>query len=76
MFHIKENREDLARFKDSAKVFLPEGKVPETGDRILRPEYGDTLEAVGKVGPDYLYHGPLGRAIAEDMADKFLSGEL
>jgi gamma-glutamyltranspeptidase/glutathione hydrolase len=65
---ISETRDDLARYKDSAKVFLPGGRVPAVGDKIARPEYGDTLEAVGRHGPDYLYHGPLGRAIAEDMA--------
>jgi gamma-glutamyltranspeptidase/glutathione hydrolase len=64
---IRETKDDLARYTDSSKVFLPGGRVPDVGDRIVRPEYGDTLEAVGRHGPDYLYHGPLGRAIAEDM---------
>lgn len=66
---IKLTKNDLVRYKDSAKVFLPGNKIPAVGDKIFRSEYGDTLETIGRHGPDYLYHGPLGRAIAEDMAD-------
>ncbi|GAB4331317.1 MAG: gamma-glutamyltransferase [Dehalococcoidia bacterium] len=65
---IVMERERLSRYPDSAKVFLPGGDVPAIGDKISRPEYADTLEAIGLEGPDYLYHGPLGRAIADDMA--------
>jgi gamma-glutamyltranspeptidase/glutathione hydrolase len=49
-------------------VFLPNGKVPEVGDRIVRADYAATLAAIAEHGPDYLYHGPLGAAIAADMA--------
>jgi gamma-glutamyltranspeptidase/glutathione hydrolase len=65
---IEMNRDRLARYPDSAKVFLPGGQVPEAGGRIRRPEYADTLETIGREGADYLYDGPLGRAIASDMA--------
>jgi gamma-glutamyltranspeptidase/glutathione hydrolase len=65
---IEATRADLDRYPESAKVFLPGGSVPEAGEAITRPEYGETLERVGEHGPDYLYHGPLGRAIADDMA--------
>lgn len=65
---IRSNRERLERSPDSAKVFLPGGAIPAAGDRISRPEYGDTLEVIGRKGPDYLYHGPLGTAIVDDMA--------
>lgn len=66
-FIVKE-RERLSRYRDSANVFLPGGEAPAIGDRIRRPEYADTLETIGRHGPNYLYHGPLGRAIADDMA--------
>ncbi|RIK40226.1 MAG: gamma-glutamyltransferase, partial [Chloroflexi bacterium] len=36
--------------------------------RLVRADYAATLEKIAEHGPDYLYHGPLGRAIAEDMA--------
>lgn len=65
---IKATKDDLAKYPDSAKVFLSGGEVPNLGDKITRPEYAETLETIGQHGSDYLYHGPLGRAIAEDMA--------
>jgi gamma-glutamyltranspeptidase / glutathione hydrolase len=60
-------QEQLARFPASAEVFLPGGSVPRVGDVIRRLDYADTLEQIGKHGPDYLYRGPLGDAIVEDM---------
>ena len=65
---IRMSEDDIRRYPDTAKVFLPGGKVPEIGDTITRPEYADTLEAISLNGPDHLYHGPLGKAIAADMA--------
>lgn len=65
---IKMTRDDLARFPATAEVFLPGGNPPGPDDRIVRTDYGDTLEAIGQQGPGYLYGGPLGQAIADDMA--------
>ena len=65
---IHDQRESLARFPASAEVFLPGGTPPAPGGRIVRADYAHTLEAIGRHGPDYLYHGPLGRAIADDMS--------
>ncbi len=62
------NEQSIRRFPATTEVFLPGGKLPNLGDRIVRTDYANTLEAVGRLGPDYLYHGPLGRAIADDMA--------
>ncbi len=65
---IKMQAENLARFPASKEVFIPGGNVPAVGDRIVRGDYGATLEAIGEHGSDYLYNGPLGDAIAKDMA--------
>lgn len=59
---------NIRRFPATAEVFLPNGKLPAVGDRIVRSDYARTLEAIAEHGPDYLYHGPLGKAIADDMA--------
>lgn len=64
----KMTEQNIRRFPATAAVFLPGGKVPKIGDRIVRTDYANTLELVGRHGPDYLYHGPLGKAIADDMA--------
>ncbi len=65
---IKMTESDLARFPATADVFLPGGAPPTVGSRIVRSDYGDTLEAIGREGPGYLYGGPLGQAIVDDMA--------
>ncbi len=59
---------NLRRFPATAEVFLPGGVVPELGQLIQRTDYANTLEQIANNGPDYLYHGPLGEAIAADMA--------
>jgi gamma-glutamyltranspeptidase/glutathione hydrolase len=59
---------NIRRFPATAEVFLPNGKLPEVGDKLVRADYAKTLAAIAQQGPDYLYHGPLGQAIAADMA--------
>ena len=58
----------LRRFPDSRSVFLPNDAIPEIDDLIQRIDYSNTLEMVGRFGANYLYGGPLGKAIADDMA--------
>lgn len=65
---IAMQAENLARFPASAEVFLPGGTIPAVGDRVVRSDYANTLDAIGQHGSDYLYRGPLGDAIAEDMS--------
>lgn len=64
----KMQEANIRRYPETAKVFLPNGKVPEVGSRIVRSDYARSLAAIAEHGPDYLYHGPLGQAIAGDMA--------
>lgn len=64
---IANSQPQLERYPDSAAVFLPNGRVPESGDLIQREQYAGTLESIMQQGPDYLYRGPLGEAIAADM---------
>ena len=64
----KMQEANIRRFPATADVFLPGGNVPEVGSRIVRADYARTLAVIAEHGPDYLYHGPLGHAIAADMA--------
>jgi gamma-glutamyltranspeptidase / glutathione hydrolase len=65
---IRLEQPRMSKFAETAEVFLPGGTVPAVGDTIRRTAYGATLANIAKAGPDYLYHGPLGQAIADDMA--------
>ncbi len=58
---------DLARYPASAAVFLPGGSPPPINSTLVRSDYGNTLEAIGREGPGYLYDGPLGEAIVSEM---------
>jgi gamma-glutamyltranspeptidase/glutathione hydrolase len=58
---------DLARFPASADVFLPGGKVPAVGDRIVRADYARTLQQIADEGPATMYTGALARVIVDDM---------
>ncbi len=64
---ILSERESLARFRDTARIFLPGGEPPGKNDLIVQPELAETLRTIAKEGPDVLYNGALGQAIADDV---------
>lgn len=64
---IELEREALARFWASAATFLPEGRVPQAGERIVRADYADTLERMGRNGAAELVSGETALAMAADM---------
>jgi len=66
---IAETASDLARFADSARVFLPGGAPLAKGDRLVQPDYAVTLRTIATEGPATLYGGALGRRVVEHMAN-------
>jgi gamma-glutamyltranspeptidase/glutathione hydrolase len=64
---IRESAPDLARFPDSAAVFLPRGEPPRPGEVLVQRDYAQTLQTIARLGPDALYRGPLGAALVADM---------
>lgn len=65
---INEFRADLAADPDCAKVLMPEGRVPHSGERVFMHDYADSLRLVAKEGAAALHGGALGVAFAERMA--------
>lgn len=65
---ILQEQENLARFPDSAKVFLPRGKAAAVDSRLRRTDYADTLAAIAEDGPNVLYDGTLGEMLVGAMA--------
>jgi len=65
---IAETAADLARFPDSARVFLPGGAPLKKGDRLVQADYAVTLRTIAAEGATALYGGPLGRRVVEHMA--------
>lgn len=57
----------LARFPETARVFLPGGQIPAVGSLICRSDYAETLRLIAAQGPDALYKGAIGAAVVTEM---------
>ncbi len=66
--NIEMEKEALARFPDSARVFLPEGKLPTAGEPLVRSDYALTLERMGQNGAAELIDGQTAYSVIADMA--------
>jgi gamma-glutamyltranspeptidase/glutathione hydrolase len=64
---IAEAAADLARFPESARVFLPGGRPLRRGDLLVQPDHAATLRIIAAEGPATLYGGALGRRVVEHM---------
>lgn len=60
------NAERLAKFTESARVFLPGGEAPEVGSTFRNPDLADTYRLLRRRGSAEFYHGRLGRAVVEE----------
>ncbi|PWG64883.1 gamma-glutamyltransferase [Spiribacter halobius] len=63
-----DKRDELASVPGFAEVYLPEGRVPATGERLRQTRLADTLERLGREGLDDFYRGELAEAMADDLA--------
>ena len=65
---IGEAAADLAKDAPIARRFLPDGVPLAAGTRLVQPDYAESLALIAQDGPDALYRGPLGEALADCMA--------
>jgi gamma-glutamyltranspeptidase len=65
---IAEGRASFAKYPESAKLFLPGGRVPKPGDRFVNKDYAETLRTLAKEGGQSFYRGSIAQKIAVDMA--------
>ncbi|MBL1083947.1 gamma-glutamyltransferase [Streptomyces actinomycinicus] len=54
-------------FPDTAKLFLPGGKLPVVGSTLKNPELARTYEELGRKGTSALYRGDIGDDIVETV---------
>ncbi len=50
-----------------AEIFLKQGKPPNLGEKILRPELSETLKSIAERGPTVFYEGWIAQAIADKL---------
>ena len=65
-FDWVEDGSQLTHDPDTARVFLPEGRVPDAGSLHRQPDLARTLETIAAKGADGFYQG----AVAEDIVEK------
>jgi gamma-glutamyltranspeptidase/glutathione hydrolase len=65
---LAEERELLARFPETAAVWLPDGQPPPVGSVLTLPVLADTLAAYAEHGPAAITAGPVAQAVAAAAA--------
>jgi gamma-glutamyltranspeptidase/glutathione hydrolase len=64
---IGDNHADLARFPETAQVFLPRGQPPTVGALLVQPALAESLRCIATEGAEALYHGGLGQTIVQGI---------
>jgi len=54
---LARNKELLAKFPETARIFLPGGRVPDEGDRFKQKDLAKVLRAISKNGISGFYRG-------------------
>ncbi|MFF4437521.1 gamma-glutamyltransferase [Streptomyces sp. NPDC001621] len=54
-------------FPDTARLFLPNGRLPEVGSTLKNPELARTYEQLGREGADAIYRGDIGDDIVKTV---------
>jgi len=65
---VAEGRDSFARYPESAKIYLPGGKIPKAGDRFFNHDLAATLRTLAAEGSESFYRGSIAQRIADDMA--------
>ncbi|HEX2225931.1 MAG TPA: gamma-glutamyltransferase, partial [Candidatus Binatia bacterium] len=63
---IEAERNNLTLFPESARLFLPNGKPPPIGSRLINADYATTLREIAAQGPEIFYRGPLGARVVRE----------
>ena len=64
---IRSDSARLSTFPASAATFLPGGRPPASGSRLLQPELAATLDAIRQRGADGFYRGLVADLIVAEM---------
>jgi gamma-glutamyltranspeptidase/glutathione hydrolase len=64
---LRANGEQLAKFPESRRIFLRDGRPYEPGEIFRQPELARTLKQIARRGPTAFYQGRIARAIVAMM---------
>lgn len=65
--NLASDADKLAKFPDSRRIFLRDGKPYREGELLKQPDLARTLGRMQKEGPREFYEGETARMIADDM---------
>ncbi|QPP05857.1 gamma-glutamyltransferase [Streptomyces bathyalis] len=80
-----DNEERFRKFPDTVDLFMPGGKLPETGSTMRNPDLARTYDAIARKGTGQLYDGAIADDIVKtvrkppvdpDSGDKVRTGDL
>ena len=71
---IAASADELAKYPDSARIYLDNGRAPQPGWILANPELAASLRILAVEGADAFYRGDLGRRVAD--AVRTMGGEL
>lgn len=71
---IEASAEELAKYPDSARIYLDNGRAPQPGWILANPELAQSLRILAEEGADAFYRGDLGRRVAHAIRE--MGGEL
>src|SRR6185312_13590829 len=64
---LEEQKELLAKYPASAKIFLKESGEPlREGDRLVQKDLAQSLKLIARYGGKAFYNGPIGHAIVKE----------
>lgn len=61
-------QQDIARFPETAAIFLPEGRALETGDLLVQKDLAKSYRKLASQGPDWFYRGEFAAATGRWMS--------
>lgn len=57
----------LSMYSGTARVYLPGGKIPQTGAKLVQRQLGESLQKLAAGGKEVFYKGELARAMTWDL---------
>jgi len=66
---LKMVAERLKHFPEAARIFLPNGRVPEQGDTLRQPDLAATIAVLQRRGWREFYEGELARRMVQDIRE-------
>lgn len=63
----RSTAKELAKFEESRRIFLKDGKPLETGDILKQPDLANTYRSIAREGIGWFYGGPFAKATEDWM---------